>query len=134
MPRLAFPRTLIVSGGGRRRRLGRRRHGWEVRAKFFFDGLANLRDRRARRPHLPRPGCHVDAHGALQAVFFPFNHVAVLGARTHETVRVSLVTTLLTAAEAGNVAGHLGMFGRELERGRDDFDRPRWSVSPEGNG
>ena len=100
-------------------------------AELLLDGARISRHRRARRVHLPRPRRDVDAHGALEAVRFPLDHVAVLRARSHEAVGVALVAALLAPAEARDVAGDLGMLGRELERRRDDFDRTRRRVAGE---
>ncbi len=116
-------------GGCRRRHVRARSVGPEL----LVDGRADVADRGARPIHLPRPVRDVDADGALDAVFVPLDHVAVLGALLHEAVVVAAVARALASAEAGHVAQDLGVLGGELVRRGHDFRRARRSISLKWN-
>src|SRR3954452_9725128 len=91
---------------------------------FLFHGRANIADASARSEHLPRLRRDVDTYRAIESVWLPTGHVAVLTARRNETVFVAAVSTALTAAEARNVAQDFGVFGGEHRGRANDVRRP----------
>src|SRR5436190_20627077 len=98
---------------------------------LLLDRRADVADRRTRRIHLLRIARHVEAHGAVQAVRFPFHDVAGAIAPGHETILVTLVPGALAPTEAGDITEYFRMLRSEDVRGSDNVRRPRWLVGLE---
>src|SRR5580765_2709128 len=95
---------------------------------LLLDRGADVADRRTRGIHLLRIARHVEAHGAVRAVRFPFHDVARAIAPGHETILVALVPRAFAPAEAGDITEYFGMLRSEDVRGSNNIGRPRWCV------